>query len=107
MVSKRLDRRPLFSAGQCPVCADAGELLVLRRLDLEVFFYFCTSCGNAFKKKPDPPTDLNEINRLRDVAPHGIAIPEKSELSAMPGLTPVADTEFEDLVWHCEREFQS
>jgi hypothetical protein len=79
--------------------------LFLRRWDVREYFFFCTHCGNAYRERPDPPDACNEIHALRDVAPDGIALPEAEETANLQGRVIAERNEFDDLMWHVEREY--
>ncbi|MBA3396119.1 MAG: hypothetical protein H0T89_26050 [Deltaproteobacteria bacterium] len=104
-MSAKLERAPLYAAGDCPVCPGAGVLLFLRRSDARQYFFFCTHCGNAYRERPDPPNACNEVNALDDVAPRGIVLPHKEEIANVRGLVTAQPDAFEELMWHVERSY--
>lgn len=83
-------KRSLYSAGDCPVCADSGAVLLLKTVGAEQMILFCPLCGVAWR---EPPADrrLDEINALEDLAPHGVILPTQPEaMSTGLALTEVA-----------------
>lgn len=64
----------LFKTGDCPVCAEAGAVLVLQRRGHDTLVLHCPSCGCAW---PEPPhrMRLDEVRSLADVAPEGVELP--------------------------------
>jgi hypothetical protein len=75
----------LFSLGDCPICGDTGDVLVLRsKADLSLVFV-CTLCCLAWRHPPSPnPWDFDgEYLTLKDVAPRGIEFPLFSHIQAV------------------------
>jgi hypothetical protein len=68
----------LYSAGECPVCADSGAVLLLREADSETIVFFCPLCGVAWK---EPPLDrrVDEVASLETIAPNGVTLPSEAE----------------------------
>jgi hypothetical protein len=71
--------RELFSAGECPVCADSGALLCLLAIPSRTLFFFCPICGVAWKTPP-PPDVLDELLTLEAFAPDGVEIPKERDI---------------------------
>lgn len=83
----------IFSAGDCPVCADSGVVLLLKVVGSERMVLFCPLCGVAWRA---PPAErrLEQVETLQDLAPGGVTLPTSSEAMATGfALTEVA---FED-----------
>jgi hypothetical protein len=77
----RNPERQIHSAGDCPVCADSGALILLKASGLGKIILFCPLCGVAWR---EPPADrqLDEISTLESLAPNGVTLPTSSEALA-------------------------
>jgi hypothetical protein len=77
MESDKKQRR-LYSAGDCPVCADSGAVLLLKAQGSGRLFVFCPLCGVAW---PEPPIArrLDTIFALTRFAPAGVVLPTVEE----------------------------
>ena len=100
------ENQQLFTAGDCPVCADTGSLLYLRRADEELYFYFCPTCGNAYLRRPRLYV-VDEVNALASVAPNGVQIPEAEVSRRIPGLRPENAAWMRDLQFEIEETYSS
>src|SRR5678815_4377075 len=69
----------LYSAGDCPVCADSGAVLCLKTAQSGRLIFFCTGCGVAWWTPP-PVRTLDEINSLKNLAPEGVRFPSDLEV---------------------------
>src|SRR5689334_11164417 len=69
----------LFSGGDCPVCGCSGDLICVLPKDRAEFFFFCPSCGCAFRRPP-PKWHLDTVDPVWHFAPHGIRLPAKREI---------------------------
>jgi hypothetical protein len=69
----------IYSAGECPVCADSGALLLLRAIGTARVFFFCPLCGVAWREPP-MPNHLEEILTPAAVAPDGVELPSVDEV---------------------------
>lgn len=70
----------LLTAGDCPICASSGTLLVLLPShDRSKPFLFCPLCGVACSRLPAPHT-VDEVRELKEMAPRGVALPSMVEL---------------------------
>lgn len=89
------DLQRIYSAGDCPVCADSGAMLLLKARGSGRMFFFCPLCGVAW---PHPPraAQLDSVFGLTNFAPSGVVLPTLEEgFSTDVGLTEVS---FD--VWH-------
>jgi hypothetical protein len=82
--------KTLYSVGDCPVCSVSGAILVFISISTGQPVFYCPSCGTAWRKPPEPHR-LDEINSLQEVAPEGVRLPSKEELSkfSLGSLTPL------------------
>jgi hypothetical protein len=71
----------LFGRNECPVCADSGSLICLKRRTVGGFVFYCPLCGIAFPEVP-PPLTVDEVLSLQQVAPGGVVLPSPQELEA-------------------------
>lgn len=72
----------LYGKAECPVCADSGSLICLKAVRTGVLFFYCPLCGVAFRELPSPPTALEEILSLEQLAPGGAVLPDRNEIEA-------------------------
>lgn len=87
----------LYSAGQCPVCSVAGDVLFVKdRVSGRVFF-LCPHCGCAWLSPPFPPS-LETVDPPARFAPCGIDVPAKAEIIAQ-GWAHVIAREVGDEEW--------
>jgi hypothetical protein len=68
----------IYSAGECPVCADSGALLLLKAHGSGSVFFFCPVCGVAWREPP-AARQLDTILRLDQIASHGVTLPTIDE----------------------------
>ena len=59
-----------YSAGPCPVCGDFGNLSILKEVRTDRLFFYCESCGCAWKEIPKPKT-VDSIDPVEKFAPQG------------------------------------
>jgi hypothetical protein len=71
----------LFGTMECPVCADSGSLICLKRKQAGAFVFYCPLCGIAFREVP-PPGTVDEILSLQQIAPDGVELPSRQEVEA-------------------------
>jgi len=71
----------LYSAGDCPVCSRAGDLLFVRDPISRRIFFYCPACGCAWTSPP-PPHTLDSIEAIGVYAPKGIDLPTLSDIVA-------------------------
>ena len=92
-MDRSVSPQPIYSAGDCPVCADSGAVLLLRAVGSGRMFFFCPLCGVAW---PEPPVDqrLDSIATLTALAPGGVALPTIEE--ALSSGFPVAEVSFDE-----------
>jgi len=91
----------LFSIGDCPVCADSGEVILLKAATFKRLLFYCPLCGVAWLNPPKEHR-LNEVNALKDLAPDGVSLPTIFE-ALESGFDPFT-VEFE--TWFPVLEFQ-
>jgi len=90
----------LYSAGDCPVCSLAGEVLFVKdRVSGRVFSY-CPSCGCAWASPP-PPRTLDSIEGLASYAPTGIGLPTRAEIAAL-GMEGAIEREIDYSEWEAD-----
>lgn len=95
-----MESAKLYSAGECPVCASAGALVLLVAIADASSLYLCPMCGCAWRTPP-PARRVDEIRSLDDVSPSGARLPTSAEVAAMRGTALVElplDEWAEDLV---------
>jgi hypothetical protein len=82
---------PIYSAGDCPVCADSGALLLLKAIGTARVFFFCPLCGVAWREPP-MPHHLDEILTPAALAPDGVELPSVDEVrqGAFKGVVQVS-----------------
>ena len=73
----QIEERKLYSAGNCPICADSGALLCLKEIESGRLLFFCPTCGVAWRGPDYWP--IGEILRVEDLAPKGVTLPTSSE----------------------------
>lgn len=89
-----MSKRRVYTAGDCPVCADSGSLLCVRSIATGEFALFCPLCETAWKERPvDGRVDT--ILSLEEVAPRGISPAEHAGLSECP-LGPLIEVDFDE-----------
>jgi hypothetical protein len=71
----------LYSAGDCPVCADSGADIFLIRVSDGGVFAGCPLCGCAWTSPPDPFV-LDSINPPVFFAPNGFRVATRDEIDA-------------------------
>ncbi len=69
----------MISLGLCPICADAGAVIVMARVDTGVLFFACPGCGCAWKAPPTAP-NVDSINEPKELAPGGFRLASKAEV---------------------------
>lgn len=69
----------IYSAGDCPVCADSGALLLLKAIGTDQLLIFCPMCGIAWRKPP-VPYHLDEILTVDTLAPEGVVLPTAEDI---------------------------
>lgn len=89
----------LYSAGECPVCADSGALLVLKALGTARLFLFCPLCGVAWREPPIP-NHLEEILTPAALAPDGVELPSVDDVqrAAIKGVVEVSTNDWLSLL---------
>ena len=93
--------KPLFSIGDCPVCADSGAVILLKAATFTRLLFYCPLCGAAWLNPPKEHR-LDEVNALKDLAPDGVSLPTIVE-ALESGFDPFT-VEFE--TWFPVLEFQ-
>ncbi len=89
----------LMSAGDCPVCADSGAVLLVlvHRDDRPIFV--CPLCECSWDR---PPRGVDEIVGIADRAPGGVRFPTSREIRDLreqhKGLTEVERSDWEGLL---------
>jgi hypothetical protein len=71
----------IYSAGDCPVCADSGAVVLLKARGSGRFFFVCPLCEVAWAEPP-PPNQLDAILNRRLFAPEGAVLPTPGEASS-------------------------
>ena len=71
----------LYGKAECPVCADSGSLIALKRKETGAFVFYCPLCGTAFRGIPQP-YQLEEVLSLEQIAPDGVVVPSLEEIEA-------------------------
>lgn len=74
-----MDSQRLFTAGNCPVCADSGTLLCVWSIVTTRVILFCPLCEVAWQ---DVPKDgrIDTVHALDDLAPGGIRLATETEV---------------------------
>jgi len=85
----------MISIGPCPVCADAGAVVVVARADAEFLFFACPACGCAWSKPPQVPL-VDTVETPSHFAPAGFRLATKDEVLASGFGSLGTD-------WHAER----
>jgi hypothetical protein len=85
----------IYGVGTCPVDVDALACLVSRKSGELVFF--CPLCGLAFREPP-PPTELNCVLRLDELAPTGV-VPASREQVEAAGLVDAVELDETFVGW--------
>lgn len=77
----------LLSAGDCPGCPGASDVIVLARRDEPRLIYYCPHCGQSWRCEGrfDPDADPFPLEEL---APRGVRLPTKQETAELPGVAP-------------------
>jgi hypothetical protein len=72
------NQQKIYSAGECPVCADSGAVLLLKAHGSERMFFLCPLCGVSW---PEPPSgqQLETVFNLTTFAPTGVLLPTADE----------------------------
>jgi len=84
----------IYSVGPCPVCAEFGAALVVRAFQSGTVFLLCPSCGAAWN--PPAPTDVRDFRTPDEIAPDGVTLPSRAEISASSiGSLDVEEVSFE------------
>ena len=89
------DQQKIYSAGDCPVCADSGAVLLLKAHGSAAMLFFCPLCGVAWREAPFRRR-LDTVSSLTDLAPSGAALPTVEEAVS----TGLALTEVSFDVWY-------
>ena len=84
----------LFSAGECPVCADSGTLLYVWSLAGSRVILFCPLCEVAWGEPPGE-SQVETITSLDEMAPEGIRLPSEDEVE-QSGMSPQLEVEKEE-----------
>jgi len=71
----------LYSAGDCPVCSDAGDALFVKDRASDRIFFLCPSCGCAWLSPP-MPHKVETVDPPESFAPNGVALPSRTEIAA-------------------------
>ena len=87
----------LYSAGECPVCSIAGDVLFAKDGGSGRVFFLCPSCGCAWLHPPRPH-EVETVDPPEIFAPHGITLPTRAEIVASGQETAIA-REVEDDEW--------
>jgi hypothetical protein len=71
----------LYSLGECPNCAQAGEVIIVGDIESQQLFFMCPSCGCGW---PTPPRDEPPVryDRPNMYARLGIFVPSQQEITA-------------------------
>ena len=70
----------LYSCGECPVCHETGDLLVVKNPASGTLFLFCHHCGCAWPSPP-PPHVLDHVDPPEKYSPGGFALPTSEEIA--------------------------
>jgi hypothetical protein len=81
---------PSYSAGDCPICIDAGALIFVFALDSNTLFVACPACGCAWASPPDPHV-ANRTDPPSMLAPVGFRLATRDEISLAGLLGRVVD----------------
>jgi hypothetical protein len=81
----------LFSAGNCPVCADSGTLLYVWSHATRRVVLFCPLCEVAWIEPPDE-NRVDTVSSLDEIAPQGIRLPSENEVQRS-GISPRVEVE--------------
>jgi len=84
----------LFSAGDCPVCADSGTLLYVWSLGASHVILFCPLCEVAWSEPPGE-SKVDTVTSLDEMAPQGIRLPSEDEVE-QSGMSPRLEVEREE-----------
>ena len=79
--------RHVFSVGECPVCPGFGPVLALALEGRADLVFFCPACEGAWVTPPGK--NLDEVNRLEELAPGGVRLPTDAEVSHLRTATRV------------------
>ncbi len=88
----------------CPIDCGIG-LVFLKAVETDRLFLFCTACGLAFSKLESIGYAF-EDSRPEDLAPKGIALPNRSEIEAVGWGNAIdaerieSESEIDDLLWN-------
>ena len=74
----------LYTCGECPICAETGDLLVVKNPVSQALFVFCHNCGCAWSTPP-PPHEVNQVEPRETYAPGGFVLPTEQEISIVQG----------------------
>jgi hypothetical protein len=82
---------PMYSAGDCSVCASAGAAIFVKRLADRTVFFSCPECGCAWLKPP-VPLQVDSVDRPTSFAPEGFCVATLSDIAAA-GLSGLVQSE--------------
>ncbi len=71
----------LYSAGDCPVCSRAGDLLFVRDVLSRRIFFYCPSCGCMWTTPP-LPHHVDSVESIGVYAPKGVELPTITDIVA-------------------------
>jgi hypothetical protein len=71
----------LYSLGECPYCAQAGEVVIVGDMESHYLFFMCPSCGCGWPVPPreEPPMRYDRPNMYARL---GIYVPTREEISS-------------------------
>ena len=74
-----MNKIKLFSAGDCPVCADFGAVVFVKARISSDLFFLCPTCGEAWSR---PPSHFawDNVDPPEKFAPSGIDLPTREEV---------------------------
>jgi hypothetical protein len=74
-----IDDEEVFSAGDCPVCADSGALIGLVSTATGAVVLFCPLCETSWDQRPNDGR-VDTVLSLGDVAPTGTVLAKRSQI---------------------------
>ena len=85
-----------YIVGTCPICASAGNSVALVNKADHTTFFYCTSCGVAWRKVPSVGDEINEYLSIQEIAPLGVYAPT-AEFLESNGFVISESTEYESI----------
>jgi hypothetical protein len=84
--------RPIYSAGDCSVCASGGAAIFVKRLADRTVFFSCPECGCAWLERP-VPFQVDSVERPTSFAPEGFCVATQADIAAA-GLSALIRSEY-------------